>query len=183
MLLECWLLLSLVRSIRLHDTITGISRIMHCYNSAGMTSVVFVAVCSLYVVAGSPMQNITVEVPDGTTNHGNPHLLCTPTQWTDVAMFFLLNYFAHAFTVISFPGESVREKIKICLTALLFPIAGVVRGMNSIVRLAFLGRNELEKAARSGALCMVVRSDDWEPDTETLFRDIKIVENHQSKPP
>ena len=38
-----------------------------------------------------PTQNITITVPQGTTNHGNQKLLCTPSKWTDIATFFLAN--------------------------------------------------------------------------------------------
>jgi len=45
------------------------------------------------------MENITIVVPAGSRDHSNPKLLSTPTQWTDIATFFLANYVAHAATV------------------------------------------------------------------------------------
>ena len=57
---------------------------------------------SLIIIAASaslPAQNITIEVPAGTTNHGNLHLLCTPAQAQDILVFFAANYFARAATV------------------------------------------------------------------------------------
>jgi hypothetical protein len=49
------------------------------------------------------------------------------------------------------------------LTALLFPAAGAFRGILGILSWAMFGNTDLEKAARAGALCMVVRGPDWEP--------------------
>ncbi|KAH9215618.1 hypothetical protein DL95DRAFT_253878, partial [Leptodontidium sp. 2 PMI_412] len=47
--------------------------------------------------------------------------------------------------------------------ALLFPASGTLRGLTAIVRCAIRQKTPLQKAARSGALCMVVRSAEWIP--------------------
>jgi len=79
----------------------------------------------ILVTAAAPNQNITIEVPPGTSNHGDPHLLCTPTRTVDVASFFLLNYVAHAVTVRPSPGEHLIPSVKLILFALVFPTSGI----------------------------------------------------------
>jgi len=102
------------------------------------------------LVSNAQTENITITVPDGTTNHGDPHVLCTPTAWTDIASFFLANFVAHAATVKSKPGEPILPTIIALLAALLFPTSGVLRRFAAIWQSAIFGRNSLEKAARSG---------------------------------
>jgi hypothetical protein len=76
-----------------------------------------------------------------------------------------LNYVAHAATTQVFPGEKLPQQILAMITSLLYPGAGVVRGLNSIARgiLALRWNMELQQAAAAGALCMVVRTEDWTP--------------------
>jgi hypothetical protein len=102
--------------------------------------------------------NITIPVPSGTTNHGDPNLLCRPSNWSSIAYFFLANYITHAATVLLFPGELPFHYAVGVLLALLFPTSGCFRrGLNAIVRFANLEGDDLTKAARAGALCMVIR--------------------------
>jgi hypothetical protein len=111
-----------------------------------------------------PLRNITLPLPVGTSNHGTPGLLCTPTKWTDVALFFLLNYVAHAATVLTQPGERSDDYIVSVVGCLMFPVLGLYRGIEAIFSGAvFVKKDDLRKAARSGALCMVVRGNDWRP--------------------
>jgi hypothetical protein len=42
--------------------------------------------------------SVTISEP-GISNHGDPNILCFPTKATDVLLFFLANYLAHAMTV------------------------------------------------------------------------------------
>src|ERR1700731_601726 len=85
-------------------------------------------------VTTTPLTNITVEGPDGITTHGVPNMLCVPTKWTDVILFFLGNYAAHVATVKIYPGEA-SPTVALCLVAaLLFPASGGIRGLTSIVR-------------------------------------------------
>lgn len=109
------------------------------------------------------LQNITITAPNGTSDHGDPHLLCTPSTWTDIAIFFLAHFVSHAATVKSLPGEPMAATWLAELTALLLPVSGIVRGINAIYSRAVFGKTPLETAARAGALCTVVRSDKWEP--------------------
>jgi hypothetical protein len=110
------------------------------------------------------MENFTIPVPNGTTNHGNPNLICTPVAWSDTFIFFAANYFAHAFTVKQLPGEELGQYTFVVLAAVLYPYCGLPRGIESIIRRAvFFRSSEMQTAARAGALCVVVRSHNWTP--------------------
>ena len=110
-----------------------------------------------------------VTVPDGTTNHGNPKLVCMPTQWSDILFFFAGNYLAHAFTITSRPGQSFPESIFFSLNALFVPGFASIRTLSAIgAHAGFpsgpnsrgLGwKDAFRKAATAGALCMVVRTE------------------------
>jgi len=101
--------------------------------------------------------NFSVLVPEGTTNHDDPKLVCVLPRWHDYIAFFFTNYVAHAATLVAFPGQSVSESIAYSLAALLLPASGILR----VVRLFFLRpgmvRDPLRRAARAGALCMVLK--------------------------
>ncbi|KAL1860751.1 hypothetical protein VTK73DRAFT_7184 [Phialemonium thermophilum] len=115
------------------------------------------------VLAAPGLQNVTVTVPKGTSNHGDPHLLCTPTQVFDVFVFFLSNYIAHAATVRSSPGEHLVPSMLRILFALLFPVSGVMQGLRGIIQCGILGGDPLVTALRAGAVCEVVRKRTWQP--------------------
>ncbi|KAF2156451.1 hypothetical protein K461DRAFT_291365 [Myriangium duriaei CBS 260.36] len=118
---------------------------------------------------GPPLHNLTILVPDGSTQHGNDHILCLPISahyWPSVAaviLFFLANYFAHAATVKSSPGDGNLVQCCNAFLALLFPMSGLLRSLNAIVRNLEPAENELDKALKAGALCMVVRERHWRP--------------------
>jgi len=119
----------------------------------------------LEVPPTSSTANVTL--PAGSTNHGDPHLLCTPASWFTVASFILANFVAHSATTPFYPGERTVEKALAFATSFLFPAAGVARGLNTIARgimvLATPGKSELQQAAAAGALCMVIRTSEWTP--------------------
>ncbi|TGO22119.1 hypothetical protein BPAE_0181g00020 [Botrytis paeoniae] len=121
------------------------------------------------------LTNITIKVPNSTTQHGNEHILCLPitkNYWPSVAaviIFFATNYLAHAATVKSSPGDDSLLQGCNALLALFFPMSGLLRALNAIVRLPIRARNELEKACRAGALCMVVRAPHWRPKPGQKF--------------
>lgn len=100
--------------------------------------------------------NFTVVVPEGTSNHGDPKLICLIPHWHDYLVFYLTNYLVHAATLVTFPGQSVSESISYALAALLLPSYGVLR----IVKLLFIRpgweKDPLRRAASAGALYMVV---------------------------
>ncbi|MCJ1331405.1 hypothetical protein MMC10_008095 [Thelotrema lepadinum] len=120
--------------------------------------------------------NFTVSVPVGSTNHGNPNLICTPTQWYDIIVFFFANYVAHAASIILEPGTPLPlSALKIC-TALLLPASGVVRALSAILRHAVTEvKNPLQRAARAGALCMVIKL----PDDGGVLSDIRKIQHQR----
>ena len=129
----------------------------------------------LDVATSRPTQNITLQVPYGTTNHGDPDSLCIPPTWIDIASFLLFNYIAHGATVVSYPGELWYFTASIVLGAIFFPTTGVKRAFNLIIRCPRLtAKNDLELAARSGALCMLVRSPSWKPQKGDNIRNARI---------
>jgi hypothetical protein len=65
------------------------------------------------VTVGAAAINVTLSLPPGTSNHGDPNLICTPVSWIDIITFFLGNYVAHAATVSSF-----MEKGNIALSSM-----------------------------------------------------------------
>ena len=104
--------------------------------------------------------NITIGVPHGTVNHGNPQLICTPPAWYDYAIFYLTNYFAHAFTVVAFPGQGNSETILTMFLSLLLPGCGIAAAMKALTFGArFYSKDPLKQALRAGALCMVVKNN------------------------
>jgi hypothetical protein len=111
--------------------------------------------------------NTTAEIHFGDSNHKDPNLLCKPTKWTDIVVFFLGNYIAHAATIMTLPGESSFSVAIATVEALLFPVTGMLRGVRIIRRLPILGRNQLEIAARAGALYMVVKEANGEQTDES----------------
>jgi len=108
-------------------------------------------------------------------DHNDPHLICSPTKWTDIVVFFFGNYFAHAATIKSLPGEGKLSTVGTVVGALLFPASGVVRGLTAILTLSVFAGTDLETAARAGALCMVVRSKTWRPPArEETYKDALV---------
>lgn len=102
--------------------------------------------------------NITITVPKGSTNHGNPNLICTPPNWYDYMIFYFANYFAHAATVVTTPGQGTPETFEAFTNALLIPTSGIVRALVTIWRHAGTVKNDqLRRAAKAGALCIVAK--------------------------
>ena len=139
--------------------------------------------CFLALVTSRPTQNITIEVPYGTTNHGEPNMLCTPATWSDIARYLLFNYVAHGATVVSYPGEPAFDIFLYVVIAILFPTFGVIRSLNFTIRHPVLtAKNDLEMAARSGALCMLVRSSSWKPQKGDDIRNA-LIKGPGNEPP
>ena len=103
--------------------------------------------------------NSNVTLPAGTTDHGQPGLLCLPTKWTDIVVFFFGNYIAHAATIRLEPGTSTIDTVLAIIWALLIPVSGVRMGIGGILSFAKFGKTDLQVAARAGALCQVIRTD------------------------
>ena len=119
---------------------------------------IFVVAFGASQAGATQKQNFTLSVPVDTTNHGDPNLICTPPSPSDFLLFYVGNYFAHAATVISAPGQSMRDTLMIMISALFYPTSGVNRGLIALYQHAATVRDPLRRAARAGALCMVVRS-------------------------
>ncbi|KAG4428542.1 hypothetical protein IFR05_015976 [Cadophora sp. M221] len=126
-------------------------------------------VSSLFTLVYGAAINTTVILPPGASNHGDPGLLCQPTKWTDVTIFFLGNYVGHAGTIVTKPGESVKSVLIASVFALLFPVTGLIRGLDAIRSMAvYRGKNDLEIAARSGALCVIEQDPDKKQTTRNV---------------
>lgn len=137
-----------------------------------------VALCRLFLcVLSSPvpqLQNITVSVPEGTTNHGDPRLLCFPTKSWDIILFFLGNYVAHAATIIAQPGQTLIMNLVARLSAFFVPFAGIPGGLWYIYCAAWREKIPLQKAHTSAALCEVVRALEWRPKDGDIIQDLKV---------
>ena len=142
-------------------------------SSRALLHITLSILCVLGEAAGRPTQNITIEVPKGTTTHGNS--FCIPLTRVDIAIFLLFNYIAHGATVVSYPGDPPYLKVFIGLGAILSPTIGVKRALNLIFRRPRrTAKNNLELAARSGALCMLVRSPTWKPQRGDYITNARI---------
>ena len=121
----------------------------------------------------------SVSLSEGTTS-SNLEVICTRTSWFTVAIFMLANYAAHATTIQFSPGEIFFSQAIATITSLLYPGAGVARGLNCIARgilvlcCRFRKDTELQQAAAAGALCMVVRTKDWTPPSQFLVHGAKF---------
>ena len=110
------------------------------------------------------LRNFTIALPAGTSTHGDPHLLCPPTQWETIVIFFVVNFIAHAATVKLPPAPSNLIKIQIFFGALLMPSSGMVFAIQAFKQTILgLGKSKAQKAAIAGSLCMYARSKDWRP--------------------
>jgi hypothetical protein len=106
-------------------------------------------------------------------NRDNPNLICTQSTWLGIALFYIANYFAHCATVKSYPAETPRELAVAVVLALFLPSSGITRALDAIIRRSrFIGDNELERASRAGALCMVVRGPAWKPKYGDVLNDL-----------
>ena len=112
----------------------------------------------------TPASNGTIS-DDGS----NPHIYCEKTQWYHVCWFFFSNYLLHALSVRSLPGENNYSTTVFKLCCLLVPYTGVRRGLCLVSRASSLAKDDLQAAARAGALVMVTRGKDWRPvDGDTI---------------
>jgi hypothetical protein len=111
-------------------------------------------VCTILVqVARSSPLPLPPSITCSQQNGSN--LCCRPAKWTDILVFYIGNYLAHAVTTRSLPGESVLGAAFAILAALMFPMSGAIRGIRAISSGAIFADTELQIAARAGALCMV----------------------------
>jgi hypothetical protein len=78
-----------------------------------------------------------------------------------MVIFILVNYVTHAMTVKPLPGEKSMSIALYQFIALLFPFTGAWRGLRAIKLAARYGEDDLQRALRAGALCVVARTVDW----------------------
>lgn len=83
-------------------------------------------------------------------------LYCRPSNWVDVAKFFLLNYGLHALTVVLKPGSGALETTFTIVQAVHTPYTGMTRTLLPIQRLARFRGTPLQQAIWAGALCVEV---------------------------
>jgi hypothetical protein len=123
----------------------------------------------------APLHNATS--PIVLINHGDPNLFCVPAKWSSIALFYIANYLAHCVTVNTYPGETIPEWIIAIIWALFVPSSGVTRALDSIFRHSRLLRKEddLQRAVRAGAICMVCRSKNWTPRVGDHIRGLQLL--------
>jgi hypothetical protein len=114
---------------------------------------------NLSLAASTNSTDCPVNIP-GYSRHGSCDLLCKPASWEDIVLFYLGNYVAHAATVTTDPGQSLFSSIATVVTVLMFPGAGIVKGLRAILSRAVFAPTELQQAARAGALYMVIKDKD-----------------------
>jgi hypothetical protein len=117
-----------------------------------------------------------VDVPDD-TKKPTENIICFSRPWYKVTIFFLVNYIAHAATIMPFPGQPKLLAFLDFLTAVFLPYSGLWRGASAIWRSSWFSwrcwtewhndhYNQLEEAARAGALAVIIRSEVWFPQLE-----------------
>ncbi|KDQ51954.1 hypothetical protein JAAARDRAFT_40575 [Jaapia argillacea MUCL 33604] len=98
-------------------------------------------------------------------------VVCLPTTWHDIVVFFVANFLAHAATIPTAPGAKWYDSAAWTILSLLLPFAGLGKSLGLIMRHFMVGNSDLEKALARDGLAIVVRSDDWEPasDPEEVY--------------
>ena len=131
-------------------------------------------IACLVVVQAAPrnVENVTVTVPEGSRYLNGTHTFCAPSSARNVLVFLLGNYFAHAATIKSVPGETTHDGLVGIFVALFCPTAGIVRALESISRFNWRPKSELQQALQAGALCTVVRNKSWTPHDGDRPRDM-----------
>ena len=118
----------------------------------------------------SPTSNTTIVLPAGASNHGNSKLICLPAKWTDVAIFFLGNYVAHAATVVKEPGATAIENVVIIISACLLPGSGLFRALRAITTGAIFSKTELQSAVKARALCTFLKLSEEKKALQTEWQ-------------
>lgn len=94
----------------------------------------------------------------------------------------LANFVAHAATVKSIPGEVALSASWALILALALPASGVRKGLTAIHQRAVLADTPLKTAARAQALCMVVRTSEWKPQTGDVVEILDYMDQRQLGP-
>ena len=113
---------------------------------------------------------------NGTVTPGplSSQVVCTKANWYDIAWFFFANYVLHALSVRSLPGESFVTSAVFKLCCLFIPYTGLRRGLCLLSRASNLDPDRLQAAARANAFCMIIRNEDWRPESGQTVPHCKI---------
>ena len=84
-------------------------------------------------------------------------VICRKATVTDVLTLFFVNYLTHAITVLISPGYSLAAAGDAALWSLLVPYKSIYHALRITARLAWFGRDPLQRARRAGALCCVYK--------------------------
>lgn len=102
------------------------------------------------------LTNITISAPVGSRFEPNPPGVCTPASWSDILLFFAANYLAHLATVRVDAGSTFLRSFKTYISCFFFPLNGLQNALNCILHCSMAAPDEVQKAVRAGALCIVV---------------------------
>ncbi|KAK0619509.1 hypothetical protein B0T14DRAFT_566353 [Immersiella caudata] len=121
----------------------------------------------------APEDRVVVEGP-GVTDHGKPNLVCFPASAMDIAVFFFINYLAHAASTRVPAGAPTRATVKVVIDSLCYPVLGVGYALESIAQWSVgvtkdfpfitLPDDSLETAHKAGALVTACREANWLPN-------------------
>jgi len=85
---------------------------------------------------------------------------CSSADWKRIALFYIVNYGAHAFTVVTYPGEKTWFTTYSRFIALLLPVSGILKALEILVERSCWTSNPLKQALYARALCHVVKVND-----------------------
>lgn len=88
---------------------------------------------------------------------------CERHVWMGVFTFFAVNYVGHAFTVRLKAGYGPTYSLFYGMTTLFLPYFGLYFACKTIERWAVSEKDNLRRALRGGALCVVARTKNWKP--------------------
>jgi hypothetical protein len=125
---------------------------------------------TLLFCAYLPTLSFALPIPDAKTIRT---VICTPTDWQSLFLFFLVNYASHAATVPLPPGGTVVTNLPWVIIALMFPLAGLGKSVALILTQGlYVGEKfrhdrapEVRRAAIRGAFIVAMRTQEWKPAT------------------
>ena len=95
-----------------------------------------------------------IHVPSGAASNTSQ---CTAADWQTIVLFYIVNYGAHAFTVVAYPGEKMWFTTYSRFMALLLPFSGILKALEMLVERSCFTSNPLRQALYARALCHVVK--------------------------
>ena len=141
---------------------------VHAFSQSVLVLLVTILAFYSKIISAAPldlpdMKNVTINVPNGTRYLVEENVLCVPSTWKSISLYFLFNYVLHMFTVKALPGHPSGATTFWAFLSLLLPTCGMVTGLRAIFARAIFSSRSLDAASRSGALCEVVRTSAWRP--------------------